>query len=312
MKVIFGRGNLDKGPRGPKALAIGVFDGVHRGHKKILRTLCHIARSRRMPSAVVTFETHPARALPRQEHVLHLTSLEHKLLFLEREGIDICYVIDFTPAFARIEPEVFVKEILVKKMQMRALVVGEDFVFGRHASGDVALLRVLSQTLGFFFKSIRLSKIRGKVISSTSIRRLIATGHIALARVLLGRHVSLFGDVVPGEGRGRTLGFPTANVKARHEVIVSDGIYAARVLCRGRWHNGIAYVGTKPTFSKGSAPRSIEVHIFGFKKNIYGHSLEIEFIKRIRADRKFPDAASLVAQMEKDALVAKRFLKRFS
>ena len=309
MKVVSGRGSLDRGPRGPKALAIGVFDGVHRGHKKILKVLCRIARQRGMLSAVVTFETHPTRTLSRKDPVLHLASLSHKLLLLEREGVDVCYVIDFTPSFAGLDPEAFIKNILIDKIGMRALVVGEDFVFGRKACGDVALLGALSRRFGFTFKAVPHLKVRREAVSSTLIRRLITEGDLARAAALCGRPVSIFGKVVAGEGRGRTLGFPTANVATQHEALLPDGIYASRACCCGRWRRAVAYIGTKPTFSKDRASRSVEVHIFGFKRNILGRSLEIEFLKKIRSDRKFPDAAALVAQMREDARAAKKFLK---
>lgn len=312
MKVEFGRGNLDQGPAGPKAVTVGVFDGVHRGHVKILRCLCRVAREQRCLSAVVTFETHPTRAFPQREQVFHLTCLAHKLMFLERAGVDICYVIDFSPAFAAVAPETFVRNMLVKKIGMRALVVGEDFVFGKNARGDVRLLRVLSRQEKFLFCAVRHLKVKGRIVSSTRIRRLIGRGDLDQARQLLGRPVSVLGDVVAGEKRGRTLGFPTANVEPRHEVLVPDGIYAARALCARRRHDGVAYVGRRPTFFKGSAPRSVEVFLFDFARSLYGQTLEVEFFRKIRPDRKFPDSSSLAAQIKQDVRAAKKILKSFS
>jgi riboflavin kinase/FMN adenylyltransferase len=312
MKIVSGRGSLERGPKGPKALAIGVFDGVHLGHQKILRTLCRVSRRRGLQSAVLTFKIHPTKTLSHQEPVLHLSSLQHKLLLLEREGVDVCYVMDFSPAFAQMEPAVFLEDILMKKIGMRALVVGEDFVFGRDARGGVPLLRRYSRQGKFFFKMVRQVKTEGAVVSSTRIRRLIASGDLRRAQRLLGRPVSLLGDVVRGDGRGRMLGFPTANLKTDHEVLLPDGVYATMTRCGACRQKSVTYIGTKPTFLKKPVQRNIEIFIFDFKKNIYGHMLEVVFIKKIRPDKKFPDTACLVAQMELDTRVAKKLLKHIS
>jgi len=332
MRVIYGIGPLEHGPRQPKVVTVGVFDGVHRGHRRVLRYVRHAARKGNRVSAVVTFARHPSRTLSVTRSVRHLTSLTHKLLLLEREGIDCCYVLEFNRAMARLSPEAFVRDILVRRLKTAALYVGEDFVFGRGAKGDVATLGAAARRFGFRFFALRHSVAGGRVISSTRIRELVERGDLAAARRLLGRRVSLLGVVVRGEGRGRKLGFPTANLCVEHEALVPDGVYAARgrlvrrTGCgtRGarfartedgtrfaRWRPCVAYVGRKPTFHR-NAGRVVEVYFW--QKGVgrlRGRLLEVEFIRRLRPDRRFAAAKDLMHQMHRDVLLVKRILKGF-
>jgi len=294
---------------------------VHRGHRAVLERVRRASRKARRMSAVVTFARHPSSTLSANRSVRHLTSLTHKLLLLERAGIDCCYVLAFDRSLARLPAEAFVRDILVKKLKVAALYVGEGFVYGRGGRGDVASLRAAGRRYGFCFTALRRRVFAGRPISSTRIRALVEKGDLATAQRLLGRRVSLLGCVVRGEGRGRRLGFPTANLAIEHEALVPDGVYAGRGrLCArpgsGRrpapWTPCAVYVGRKPTFYP-DAGRVVEVHFW--RKGLpalRGRLLEVEFIRRLRPDRRFAKAGDLVVQMRRDVLLAKGFLKRFS
>jgi len=332
MRVIYGIGRLEPHAGCPKAVTVGVFDGVHRGHRRVLARVCAAARKNRWVSAVVTFAAHPSRTLRvlragcagrAGRSVRHLTSLTHKLLLLQRAGIDECYVLPFDRAMARRSPEAFVRDILVERLRAAAVYVGEDFVFGRKASGNVATLRAAARKFGFRFFALRHVKTAGRVISSTRLRALIEHGDLVEARRLLGRRVSLLGCVVRGEGRGKRLGFPTANIAVAHEALVPDGVYATRARCpvghaagglrdvRGR--PCVTYVGRRPTFHSRRAPRVVEVHFWRpVSRRLRGCLLEVEFVRRLRPDRRFKRTQDLIDQMRCDIRLAKRILKRFS
>lgn len=307
MRVIYGIGNLSKGPAGKKVLTVGVFDGVHRGHRLILQKVVKEAKKRRMLSAVVTFASHPSYFFNPRQKISSLTSLEHKLLYMETEGIDLCYVFDFNKSFSNIGPEAFVENILFKKLRMVSFYVGEDFVFGRGSKGDKKLLLGFSKKFHFKAHIVKHLKLKNRIVSSTLIRDLIKKGQIDLARIFLGRPVSILGEVVKGEGRGKILGFPTANIRPHHEVLAPDGIYATLAICAGHLYKSVTYIGRKPTFRKKSKKRNIEVFLLGFKKNIYFKKIEVRFIKKIRDDKRFPSLNALVAQMRKDVSNAKKF-----
>ncbi len=308
MKVIYGIGNLARGPRVPKVVTVGVFDGVHRGHQVILKKCVKDAQDSGASSAVVTFALHPSCLINPLLKVPQLMSLEHKLLYFEKAGIDICYVIDFNKAFAGIAAQKFIKETLIKKLRMVSLYVGEDFVFGKHAEGNKNLLKVMSKELNFRLHIVRHLKIKNRIVSSTLIREMVRRCDLAGAETFLGRPVCLLGKVIKGEGRGKSLGFPTANIHPPCEVLLPDGIYATEVLYAGRSHKGATYIGSKPTFRNNKRRRSIEVFLLELRKNIYGHKLEIFFIRKLRDDRKFPSKEALVLQIKKDIEAARKIL----
>ncbi|MFH0877285.1 MAG: bifunctional riboflavin kinase/FAD synthetase [Candidatus Omnitrophota bacterium] len=310
MKLIFGIGNLPKGPQGSKVVAVGVFDGVHRGHQLVLKNVVAEARRRRIKSAVVTFIMHPSHVVTPDQKIPHLTSLEHRLVLLAQTGIDICYVFDFTRRFASLPAEFFVRSILMEKIGMDSLYIGQDFVFGRGGRGDKTLLKKLSQKYHFECHVLGPLKITGRVVSSTLIRRLIQEGNLAAAKKFLGRPVTLMGQIARGEGRGRTLGFPTANLRPHHEVFPPDGVYATQAFCQGRLFGSVTYVGTKPTFHPRRKKRGIEVYCFGLAKKLYKKTMEVRFIKRLHSDRKFASRQALAAHIKKDILSAQRILSR--
>lgn len=295
MKVIYGVSQIKKFKK--PVVALGVFDGVHRGHINILKGASHKARNIRGTSIVLTFWPHPQL----QES---LYSLEHRLRLIAEQGIDVCVVIKFNKKFARISATGFIKDILFKKFHAHYVYVGKNFRFGKGAKGDFKNLSKLSKIYNFKLKLFKVIKINNKPISSTYIRALIKKGDLRAAEELLSRPVSILGTVIKGSFLARKLGFPTANINPHHEVIPLSGIYAVRIIFNEKKFYGICYIGTNPTL-KAQKSIHVEVHIFNFKKNIYGKDLEIQFVKKIRDEKKFASCQSLVKQVRKDILRVK-------
>jgi len=279
-------------------VALGVFDGVHLGHRIILRNVVAKAHSIKGTSVVVTFWPHPQK-----EESLY--SLEHRLRLIEELGIDICIVIAFNKQFARISAISFVEDILLKKVGVQYVYVGKNFRFGRNASGDLQLLQKLSRIHNFKLRHFNVVRINHRPISSTYIRRLIKRGDLANATKLLTRPISILGTVIRGTAFARRFGFPTANIDPHHEIFPPKGIYAVKIILENSKFNGICYIGSRPTMNARNRKVHIEVHIFGFKKNIYGKYLEIQFIKKIRNDKKFSRVSLLVKQIQKDTILTK-------
>lgn len=283
---------------------IGIFDGVHRGHQKILEKLVREARKLKTKSLVITFYPHPRKLLNPQSKVPLLISLEHRLKLMEEEGVDFFLVIKFTQAFSRIKADDFIKEILVNKLGIKTLVVGENFLFGYRGKGNFSLLRSLSKKYGFRLLGVKPVKMKSKYVSSTRIRRAIEKGDLKNASLMLGRPVTVLGTVVKGRKFGRHLGFPTANIDPHHEAIPPGGVYAVDVQLGEKNYKGILNIGTRPTFRKDKDP-TIELHIFNFKKDIYKKDVEIIFKKKIRDERKFSSVEALRKQIHKDTLRAR-------
>lgn len=290
MKIIYGVNKIRKFKR--PVVALGVFDGVHRAHIKILRKTVKKARRIRGTSIVLTFYPHPQR----QES---LYSLKHRLKLIAGEGINISIVVNFNAYFSRISAKEFIKDILFKKIHARYVYIGKNFRFGKGAKGNFRILAGLAKIYKFKVRAFDVIKIKNKPVSSTYIRSLIKKGDIAGAQKLLGRPVTVLGTVIRGNLLARELGFPTANINPHHEVIPPAGIYAVRIIFKGKKFNSLCYIGTRPTFFHQKS-RHIEVYIFNFNRDIYGEDLEIQFIKKIRNERKFNSADTLVKEIKKD------------
>jgi riboflavin kinase/FMN adenylyltransferase len=291
-----------KGLRSP-VVAIGIFDGIHKGHKKVLENLFSPGYSE-CDKVVITFDPHPREVLKPDLAPPRIMSLGHRLRFFEKMGIDAVVVIKFDAKFAEEPPEEFVKKILFGKMKAKAVYVGANFRFGKGHSGDVRTLSEVCERYGIAARHVPPVKVAGVVASSTALRRLISTGRILKAADLLGRPVSVYGTVVGGDKVGRRLGFPTANVDPHHEVIPPPGVYAITVGIGAKVYGGVLNIGFNPTFygtklKKREEPR-IEVNIFGYSGDLYGRDIEVFFVKRIRAEKKFKTADELVAQIRKD------------
>ncbi|MDD5254894.1 MAG: riboflavin biosynthesis protein RibF [Candidatus Omnitrophica bacterium] len=287
-------------------VALGVFDGLHRAHREILRETVRLARKGKGTGVVVTFWPHPQK----QQSVY---SLQHRLKLIAASGIDACVVIRFDKRFAQMPARDFVRDILAGRLHARALCVGRNFRFGKNASGDWRLLVRLGELYGFKVKVFDVIKDRGHTVSSTLIRRLILAGKLRAAEKLLGRPVTILGTVVRGRSIGKTLGFPTANINPHHEVLPPSGIYAVSAKVGRKKFGGARYIGTRPTFRKKenrSLSRQIEVHLFGLHPDLYGQDMEIRFLKKIRPDRRFSSVAKLVLNIKKDIIAAKKIISR--
>lgn len=286
-------------------VALGVFDGLHLGHRNILRAVVKKAAQIKGTSLVLTFFPHP-------QGKESLYSLEHRLRLIAELGVDVCLVVNFSHSFAKISAQDFIVKILVNKIKARFVYVGKNFRFGKQASGDCRLLVKESKRHKFRVKIFEIVKAGVLPISSTAIRRLIKTSKIKEADRLLGRRVSVLGTVIKGSRLGRLLGVPTANIKAHHEVIPPPGIYAVQVIFSKKKYSGVCYIGKRPTLHIKEKTLRIEVHILDFHKNIYGKLLEIQFIKLIRLDRKFASLRDLSLQIQKDIIFCRKILLSLS
>ena len=293
MKIILGINKISKIHK--PVLALGVFDGLHRGHRQILKCAVRQARKIKGTSVALTFWPHPQKEKS-------LYSLEHRLRLIAELGIDACIVVNFNRNFASKSASDFIAKILVKKIGVSFVYVGKNFRFGAKASGDYKLLARSAKRYNFVLKAQNVVRFKKTPISSTTIRRLINKRKIKEAERLLGRRVSVLGTVIRGSKLGRVLGFPTANINPHHEIIPPAGIYAVQINLLGKSYDGICYIGARPTISTKDKSLHIEVHIFNFRRNIYGKFLEIQFVRLIRLDHKFASIKELTGQIKKDIL----------
>jgi len=277
----------------PTIITIGIFDGVHRGHKAILKKLIREAKRLNLKSAVVTFNPHPAKVVNPCAEIPFLISLEHRLKLIKKIGVEHTFVEKFTRHYSRMSAEDFVKNILVDKLNIKALVAGENFLFGSGEKGDAELLKKLSALYGFKLFTVRPLKMEGDKISSSRIRKAIERGNLKLASKLMGRPVSILGTVVKGKSLGRKLGFPTANIDPHHEAIPPSGVYKVDVIIGRGKYKGLLNI---------SKHKIIEVHILDFRRWIYGMDIEVIFKKKIRVEKRFKSLEALKRQISLDIL----------
>lgn len=292
---------------------VGVFDGVHIGHKKIIKEVVRRSKILNLKSVVLTFDPHPLKVLNPGARVPSLVSLQHRRNLIEELGVDYLVILKFTKAFSRLSPERFVKNILINKLSSKEIYVGENFYFGKGAKAGIDGLRSLSGEFGFKVKVFRPIKTEANIISSTLIRRLIVNGNITKASIFLGRPLSILGTVVMGSSRGRIMGYPTANIDPHHEAIPPSGVYAVRVKRKDKILKGVLNIGVRPTFFKdkgldGPREPTIEVHIFDFNERLYGEEIEIVFVKKLRDERRFKDRQDLILQIRRDEEIARAIL----
>lgn len=279
-----------------------MFDGVHLGHFVVLRCVVARAAALGVRPAIVTFAGHPKEVLLGRAPAT-VTSLEHRLLLFERAGIGLALVLEFDAELRALTAEQFVRRVLIGGLGLRELVFGFDSKFGRDRGGNPASLAPLARELGFGIVEVPPLRLGGRAVSSSAIREAVALGDLAGAANMLGRPVSVLGTVVRGDGRGRTLGFPTANLDLHHEVHPPEGVYAAFALLDGDLHPAVVNVGRKPTF--GGGEETVEAHLLDFGSDLYGRDLEIFFLERLRGERSFPGADALCAQIAADAARAR-------
>lgn len=279
----------------------GTFDGVHRGHQAIIDYLKRRSEQRGGTSTVMSFDPHP-RAVVHDREVDLLSTVEERGDFLERYGIDRFVVVPFTKEFAHLPARRYVEEILVRRIGLSEITVGYDHAFGRNREGNVELLREMGKTHGFDVDVIPAKEVESDVVSSSRVRSLLREGDVTRAATLLGRPYELRGVVEHGEGRGRTIGYPTANIEVADDrkLIPAIGVYAVRVYryATAEVLNGMMNVGRRPTFDGMDV--TAEVHVFDLDADLYGETLRVEFLRRLRDERKFDSVDGLVEQLSKD------------
>ncbi len=287
-------------------ITLGNFDGVHVGHQELVRMVIRRAKETGATSMVVTFRPHPLKVLAPEKCPPLISIYEEKIKLFERLGIDVLVKIPFTVEFSAMSPEDFVKNVLCDILGAKEIFVGYNYRFGKGRMGDVQTLRRLGELYGFTVREVEQVSLGGEVISSTKIRDLIRDGDVEHAARLLGRTYAITGIVVKGDGRGKGLGFPTANIAPKHAIIPSDGVYAVRLFVRDRLYDGIANIGMRPTFNKKVL--AIEVHVFDFNEDVYGEDISLFFIRKIRPEKRFKNAGALIEQIRSDISVAKEIL----
>ena len=290
----------------PSAVALGIFDGVHLGHRAILGRAVSRARTADMRSVACTFDPHPMEILQPGRAPLPITTLDERLALIEGCGLDAAVVLPFTRELAAMEPEAFVKEMVVARLGARDVVVGFNHRFGRGARGDAAMLQSLGARLGFRTHVVEPLTVDGMAVSSTEIRSALQRGDLPVAGRLLGRAYTLPGTIAHGAGRGRTLGFPTANLVPTRPVLVAPGVYACTAELVGRKERAVVNVGVRPTF--GETTLAVEAYLLDFAGDIYGQTMTLTFVSRIREERRFPSVEALRGQIEADAEEARRRL----
>ena len=299
MEVIFGLNKTLTGRN--SALTVGTFDGIHLGHRKIIKELLRLAKERNLTSSLLTFEPHPKTVVQDSPHRIKLlTTMEEKLEILHEIGLERVIIAKFTREFSEINYKTFVEDILLNRLRASCIIIGYDHSFGRNRIGNFKELENLSNLYSFHLKEIGPLKIDNQTVSSTRIRSYVDDGDMVSAAKMLGHHYSLEGIVIKGEGRGKRLSFPTANllVENQNKLTPKEGVYVVDCRVHGKIYRGMANIGFKPTF--GGVSRTVEIHILDFSEDIYGEKISVHFIKRLRDEVKFNSEEQLIKQLNLD------------
>ena len=288
-------------------VTIGNFDGVHKGHQKLIQLACSRAKAQALVSVVVTFDPHPLRVLRPDGDLPFITLTDQKLALISQHGPQVCLLLEFTMEMAKLTPEEFVKKYLVDGVNMKEMIIGYDYHLGKGRTGDFETLTRLGEKYGFCVDRLDPVSIDDAVVSSTRIRDLVQAGKVWSVRPLLGRFYQVQGEVVRGMNRGgRLLGFPTANLKLVDELFPKPGVYAIWIELDDEVHKGVANIGKNPTF--GNDVLSVEAHILDFKGDIYGRDIRVHFVQRIRDEKKFSGIDELKARIAKDIDLGRQIL----
>ncbi len=293
-------------------LTLGMFDGIHVGHCEIMRRMVASARESDARSVLVTFYPHPQAVIRNDAAIIDiLTPLDEKIEILQETDLDATLVLPFTTALSATEPESFVEEILVKKVGIKEFVVGYNHALGRKRRGREDLFRTLGDRLGFLLEVIPPIEIAGHAVSSSRIRKLLLNGEVTVANTLLGREYRLNGVVKKGTQLGKEIGFPTANIDVTgdYKLVPGDGVYAVMTYVKGKSYPGMANIGTKPTVPGNN--HGVEVHIHHFVGELYGESIQIEFVARLRDEKQFASIDALAAQINIDQKQSKEVLAKY-
>ncbi len=285
---------------GPLFLAIGVFDGVHRGHQAVISTSADHAQAANGTPVVVTFDPHPEKIL-RPESAPHLLSAtQHKIALIRALGVGHLLIINFDKQFAATEPEDFVEQLVAHSKPLREICVGHEWSFGKNRRGNLELLKKLGSKFNFGVVGVPPIKANDEVVSSTAIRQAIERGDFARAAAMLGREYTILGTVTHGDNLGKKIGFPTANLSAHSEQFPPNGVYAAEALIQDELHRGVVNLGVRPTVASGKSERVLEIYLFDFNRDIYGKDVEVRFVKFLRPEQKFANIETLAAQIRRD------------
>ena len=295
----------------PQVLAMGQFDGLHLGHVSVIESAVKLSREQGIQAAVLTFHPHPKEVMRKGDYQGYLTPFRDKEEILEKMGVDVLYVIEFNESFSKLLPEQFVTQFLIQS-EVKVAVVGFDFRFGHKGAGDENKLRELGMP-HMNVVTIPPLMLDGKKVSSTSIRSVLYEGDVKEAQRMLGRPYSIKGTVIDGEKRGRTIGFPTANVEPSESYVVPlKGVYAVWVSHRNQKFPGVMNIGVKPTFHKDRTKPSFEVHLLDYSGDLYGEELTVELVEFLRPEQRFPSIDDLIAQIRRDSETAKQILANLS
>ncbi len=308
MKIFKGIASV-KGKFKNSVVAIGVFDGLHLGHQLLIRNAVKRAKALGVKAIVMTFDPHPVHVLRPENQLPLLVSLPFRLKLIAALGVDAVVVVRFTKTFSHLSPQQFILKYLVRPFSPREIIVGDDFRFGQNRSGTISVFMDAGPKYAFEVLSVKTGKKGHKKFSSTAARDAIAVGNLKKAFLILGRPVSLLGSVVRGDQRGKTLGYPTANMIPSGEILPPLGVYCVRIVLGRQSFLGIANVGVRPSFHKEDR-QNVEVHIFDFKKNIYGKEICVAFLHKIRNEMYFPSSKDLVAQIKRDETFARKWFSR--
>ncbi|HEX8746535.1 MAG TPA: bifunctional riboflavin kinase/FAD synthetase [Pyrinomonadaceae bacterium] len=292
----------------PTVLTLGVFDGLHLGHQLVMRTVVERARSVRAVPTVITFEPHPRAVLHPESAPPLLQTFDQKVEALGVLGIEQTIVVHFDKAFAEVRAEDFLRDVVHERLQAREVYLGKGFAFGHNREGDIELLKRASRALGFHADEVAEVRLRGRRISSSLIRKLLVEGRVNLARRMLGRPYGVEGRVVRGAERGRTIGFPTANLRPQNRVIPRRGVYVTATLIEGAWRRSITNIGVRPTFESDAEP-SLETFVIDWQGDLYGDVARVRFLHRLRDEKKFDRVEDLKRQINHDLGRALRYFE---
>jgi riboflavin kinase/FMN adenylyltransferase len=293
----------------PVVLTLGVFDGLHLGHQLIISRVVERARALGAVPTVVTFDPHPRAVLHPESAPPLLQTFDQKVEAFDVLGVEQAIVVRFTREFAEVRADEFLKDVVHERLQAREVYLGRGFAFGRNREGDINLLRRVSGELGFFADEVPEVRLRGQRISSSRIRELLAAGRVNLARRMLGRPYGVEGRVVRGHERGRTIGFPTANLRPDNRVIPRAGVYVTATLIEGAWRRSVTNVGVRPTFEEEAEP-SVETFVMDWGGDLYGDVVRVRFLRRLRDERRFASVEELKRQIGSDAARARNYFAR--
>jgi len=304
MEILRSISELDQ-LRGPLFLAIGVFDGVHRGHQAVISTSARHAQSMDGTPVVVTFDPHPAKILRPHDAPHLLTATQHKIELIRGLGVSHLLILEFNRRFAATPPEDFVQQLVIHSKPLREICVGHEWSFGKNRAGNLDLLKKLGARLNFNVVGIPRVMVNGEVVSSTAIRYAVERGDLAKAAEMLGREYTILGTVTRGDALGKKIGFPTANLSAHSEQFPPNGVYLAEAWIGRALYHGVVNLGYRPTVSRSKSERVLEIHLLDFNRDIYGEDVEVRFVRYLRPERKFESMEALARQIDLDVRQAR-------